>query len=643
MLYNPYVLSYDLSALVLYLLIILIFFRKKDVYRVQNRYFVIMIFVEIFSVIGDVAGTTMTANPEIFPLWAGSIFHVVYLFFHASIMPVFTCYLILACNIQRKLSPVKYTVIFVPWIVVTLMILSNPIHHRIFYYNEMSEYTRGPWMLYMYATAVYYMLLNIFLLTRYRKSLSTDKFTSVLIFIVASIIATVVQMFYKYLLIELFAEAIAGLWILFTIENDDEVISPQNKIYNRKAFMAAVNTPLESNNDFRVMLVKLTNISYYTNLLGYSFVQKVTCNIADFLSRTAGFTNVFDLENGTFAIIVDDKAKKKEDGSSVEDAICQAFLSNWFFEDTELDFNTQLSIINIPQDVDNIEDLMTIADLTKVKTGSKVTIVQNDFLQQVKRQAEVENAIITAIHKNNFKVYFQPIWDSKENRIHSAEALVRLFDDDLGEISPAEFVPIAEKNGAIGSIGEFVFTETCRFYKENDLKSLGIDFIEVNMSTAQLVHKDLASRLDSIMKRYGLESHTINLEITESSAIDTPDAFLKTIKELRSLDFNLSLDDYGTGYSNISYIFNMDFAIIKIDKSVLWEAEKNDTARIILENTVHMIKEMNLRIVVEGVETEKQKDLVVSLGCDYLQGYLFCKPVPETQFISYVKEFNELD
>ena len=643
MLYNPYVLSYDLSALVLYLLIILIFFRKKDVYRVQNRYFVIMIFVEIFSVIGDVAGTTMTANPEIFPLWAGSIFHVVYLFFHASIMPVFTCYLILACNIQRKLSPVKYTVIFVPWIVVTLMILSNPIHHRIFYYNEMSEYTRGPWMLYMYATAVYYMLLNIFLLTKYRKSLSTDKFTSVLIFIVASIIATVVQMFYKYLLIELFAEAIAGLWILFTIENDDEVISPQNKIYNRKAFMAAVNTPLESNNDFRVMLVKLTNISYYTNLLGYSFVQKVTCNIADFLSRTAGFTNVFDLENGTFAIIVDDKAKKKEDGSSVEDAICQAFLSNWFFEDTELDFNTQLSIINIPQDVDNIEDLMTIADLTKVKTGSKVTIVQNDFLQQVKRQAEVENAIITAIHKNNFKVYFQPIWDSKENRIHSAEALVRLFDDDLGEISPAEFVPIAEKNGAIGSIGEFVFTETCRFYKENDLKSLGIDFIEVNMSTAQLVHKDLASRLDSIMKRYGLESHTINLEITESSAIDTPDAFLKTIKELRSLDFNLSLDDYGTGYSNISYIFNMDFAIIKIDKSVLWEAEKNDTARIILENTVHMIKEMNLRIVVEGVETEKQKDLVVSLGCDYLQGYLFCKPVPETQFISYVKEFNELD
>ncbi|MBQ1392080.1 MAG: EAL domain-containing protein, partial [Lachnospiraceae bacterium] len=213
-------------------------------------------------------------------------------------------------------------------------------------------------------------------------------------------------------------------------------------------------------------------------------------------------------------------------------------------------------------------------------------------------------------------------------------------------ISPDEFIPIAEKNGSIIKIGEYVFEEVCRLYTENKLYELGIEFIEVNLSVVQCMNKKLGESFSRILEKYNLDASHINLEITESAAASNQRTLIDSVVELNNLGFTFSLDDYGTGYSNFSYMLGMPFSIIKLDRSILWSAMnpktgmQDENAMMFLESTMHMMRRMNYKIVVEGVETIEQKKVLEEFRCDYIQGFYFSKPVPEDIFIDYVKQAN---
>ena len=258
----------------------------------------------------------------------------------------------------------------------------------------------------------------------------------------------------------------------------------------------------------------------------------------------------------------------------------------------------------------------------------------------------IERLIDKALKNKSFEVYYQPIWNSNAGRFTSAEALCRLIDSEYGIIPPDEFIPVAERNGSILDIGLFVFEEVCRSYQEERLSSLGIEYVEVNLSVVQCLSKNLMRSFDEILNKYQLSAEKINLEITESATTENQKVMYDTIEVLNNSKFSFSLDDYGTGYSNISYMYEMPFSIIKIDKSILWKAkdprtgESEKNGYIYLENTIHMLKEMGYSVLVEGVETVEQKMLLEELGCDYLQGYYFSQPVQKQVFTDFIKVVN---
>ena len=284
---------------------------------------------------------------------------------------------------------------------------------------------------------------------------------------------------------------------------------------------------------------------------------------------------------------------------------------------------------------------MLLTDTRFTNEEKRTLVGQHDNLRFLKKRVLIETALDNALRNETLQVYFQPVWDSKTGKIKCAEALARLFDSELGFIPPDEFIPVAEKNGTIIQLGEFVFAKVCELYQKEHLRDLGIEHINVNLSPVQCMNHNLAKNFAKILEKNALSASCINLEITESAAIHSQEIFTRTIQELRNMRFELSLDDYGTGYSNAAYIFNMDFNTIKLDKSILWEAEEKANARIILKNSIRMIKEMNLKIVVEGVETENQKNLVTALGADYCQGFFFSKPLPIQEFLVFCRDFRE--
>ena len=288
--------------------------------------------------------------------------------------------------------------------------------------------------------------------------------------------------------------------------------------------------------------------------------------------------------------------------------------------------------------------MLSLIDSDNSITDQVVSIFSGEDLQFVKRKSDVEAAIKRAIDNNSLQVYYQPIWDSSRNRINSCEALVRLIDDELGFVSPDEFIPISEQTGQILDIGMFVFETVCKNIKEQNFKDLGIEFVDVNLSPVQCMQSNLDETFKMIMDKYGVTTDQINLEITETAAAESPEMFTETMNKLKAMGFKFSLDDYGTGFANLSYMVDMDFHIIKIDKSILWNAEESEVARVILDNTIRMIKEMGVNIITEGVETSAQRDYLRSVGCDYCQGYYFSKPVERDKFVDYCRSYgNEIN
>ena len=222
----------------------------------------------------------------------------------------------------------------------------------------------------------------------------------------------------------------------------------------------------------------------------------------------------------------------------------------------------------------------------------------------------------------------------------SAEALLRLFDEEHGFISPELIVTAAEKSGAIHKIGEFVFEEVCKFVSSDEFKALGLDYIEVNLSVAQCMHGDLADKILMIMQQYNVSPRSINLEITETAASYSQRVMTDNLNKLSRAGIEFSLDDFGTGYSNMKRVVSLPLKIVKLDKSFVDEKE-NLKMWIFLQNTIKMLKDMNMEIVVEGIETKEMVDAFSNLKCDFIQGYYFSKAISKNDFVKFITDAQQ--
>ncbi len=383
--------------------------------------------------------------------------------------------------------------------------------------------------------------------------------------------------------------------------------------------------------------------NYYNKMIGFENMNGILNRISSWLEKMFSSYSVYDCGRGHFAALCDGISEEAVD--KIRSESMARFEKPWGKGKFSLIFPVQFGVIHLPDDAKTVENLFMIIDAPfdgKLSTELDAGKVIADY----ERNVLVERLIDKALKNKSFEVYYQPIWNYTTGKVQSAEALCRLIDDEYGMIPPDEFIPVSERNGSILEIGKLVFDEVCRSYKEDRFKSLGIEYVEVNLSVVQCMSRDLKEEFDATLEKYSLDAECINLEITESATTQNRKILLDTIETLKSRGFTFSLDDYGTGYSNITYMYEMPFSIIKIDKSILWKAmdpvtgEGQRNAVIYLENTVRMLKDMDYHILVEGVETLEQKMFLEKLEVDYLQGYYFSKPVRKQVFTDYLKVVN---
>ena len=635
-----YILEYDICALLVTTFLILFAYIKKNNKSRQNRIFLNVCILFWFATIFDLVSSYAANNPMYFKIWQMELFSMGYLLVQNVALYWVIVYIAVVLNLHYRWKKSSFIILSIPIIIDVALILTNPIHQQIFYFTPDKMYYHGYLMNVLYADAFVYLITGILLLIKYHDALGPIKLISFILVFVFSCIPVGYQMVNSEVLIQLFFESMALLAILLAMENADEVINPITKTYNRYALLNDIETNRKNSIHYSLISVKIANFRYYNQTLGVVRMAKMIGCIAEWFNSVFDdpLINVYYAENARFTILVYNE--RRERIREITETVFNRFNNKWSCSNIKLNLPAEIAVFNVPRDIKESEQILLNVD-TRFDTKLQETkIIYGDSSTESSRRIAIEQAIRKAIAKRSFLVYFQPIWDVKNEKIHSAEALVRMIDDDLGFLPPDEFISIAEENGSIIEIGEIVLDKVCRSYQEHNMQKLGLDYIEVNLSVLQCLSENLVTDICGILDQAGMPAIHINLEVTESAMMSNHDLFFQTINELKAKGFSFSLDDYGTGYSNISYIFELPFELIKIDKGLLWASDTKAKAKALLEHTIQMMHAIGLKTVVEGAETKEHIELLKNLETDYIQGFYFSKPLPVEDFVRYCKKIN---
>jgi EAL domain-containing protein (putative c-di-GMP-specific phosphodiesterase class I) len=249
-------------------------------------------------------------------------------------------------------------------------------------------------------------------------------------------------------------------------------------------------------------------------------------------------------------------------------------------------------------------------------------------LKEFIRSAEIEHKLKEAVFNSNFILHFQPQYYCGSNELRGMEALVRWKDNDEGMINPSIFIPIAEKNGAIVPIGSWVVEQGIKQYAEWRDKYNTHSIMSINISAIQFARESFVNDILKLLDKYNVDAKDIELEVTESVLIDDFDSITQKLKSLREHGLKISLDDFGTGFSSLSYLKRLPIDTLKIDKSFIDTVLTDTATRIITESIVSMVRTLGYECIAEGVENKQQYDYLNSIGCDIIQGFLLGKPQP---------------
>lgn len=632
-----YVLHYDIAALVICLTVLFHHFTRRRVKTKVTKIFLILIYLQMLSGTLDIVTSLMIDRVLQVSLPWMYFWNIVYLLSFNIVTPVFICYLIHITRGNAQWSVRDYILVWVPYMVDVMLIVSSPITHGAFYIDENLNYGHN-WSFYIvYGISIIYLMVAIWRVHKYRYNIKRYHRVMVYFYIVATILSVVVQMIMPDILIIHFAVSVSFFLVYLSLENPDSYIDSSVGVFNREGYILTLRGEVDSKNKFRLIGVYLSGLRYLNETIGVENKKALIGEITNFLASLNGRDKVFRLSNTKFVVLAEDDDELEQ---SIVDSITERFVTPFEVNNTDVPLEPALAILRYPEDADNLDNIMDLLDysMNELMENTERTVIYagEDVVSKRHREGRILQIMTKAIHDKDFEMFYQPIYSVEHKRYDSAEALLRLKNSDIGYISPEEFIPIAEKNGMILEIGEFVFENVCQFIMKNKVWKHGIDHIHINLSVVQCMQDDLAEKFLDVMREVDLPPHRIKLEVTETAAVVSSTSLSMNMNALHEAGIMFALDDYGTGFSNAISLIEYPYNTIKIDKSVVWAAMENENAKKVLGHTVAMLKSLNMSIVAEGVESYEQSEELIAMGCDYLQGYYYSKPISGEDFLELV-------
>ena len=540
----------------------------------------------------------------------------------------------ITANFLRSFVPISVVVL------TELFVLFNPLTHWCWYYDENRVFHRA-WgeYVFVYSLSVLWIAAAFVLAMLSWNILSKGRKRSLAICYLLAGAGIVIQLLSENYRVEVLMEALGFSGALLFIENEDDRRNVELDAYNSAAFSLDVTAIRKNRIPVQILIVRDIGSDTAADNRSPGAVTREAIGLAvsEYLGTVVRRYFIYAIGGGRFALTLynysDDAAHQ------LAQTIQRRFESPWHISGTDTDLAARIMLVRMPENAQSAEDVLYIARCP-IPALMQETILEGKSLDWITRRSAVEQAVLHGLEQGSFEVYYQPTYNL-DKTLHGAEALLRMEDKTLGRIFPDEFIPVAEELGMVNMLDEFVLREVCAFLRTGIPQRSGMECINVNLSVLECMREGFADHVRALVETYGVRRQMINFEITESVDAKDYSRLAKAIDRLKQDGFLFSIDDYGTGYSNITSLFSLGVDIIKIDKSILWNAEKSKLGMTLLETTVRLVHRMKKKALMEGVETEAHMELLRALGCDYLQGFYFAKPLTRAEFLRHIGQQEE--
>ncbi|MFA5516451.1 MAG: EAL domain-containing protein [Desulfuromonadales bacterium] len=421
----------------------------------------------------------------------------------------------------------------------------------------------------------------------------------------------------------------------------DALTGLPNRLHVQIVLERAIATARREREEVAVMFIDLDRFKIINDTLGHSAGDALLVEVGGRIRSLLRDSDVVARLGGDEFVVVITGEPNFSGAGHLAKRIIAALARPYEVDGHRLHNTASIGIAIFPQDGENVETLMKCADTAmyhaKNEGRSRFHFYTENMNLTAREHLVMENSLHTALQRDEFVVHYQPQADLATGQLVGAEALIRWMHPERGLVSPVEFIPVAEESGLILPIGEWVLRRVCAQIREWREAGLPPIPVAVNLSARQFRQDNLAEHIGGILDEYGLQPAEIELEITESTAMEHADAAAAVLHTLHRAGFGIAIDDFGTGYSSLSYLKRFPVDKLKIDRSFIMDipADSNDAA--IAQAVIQMASGLGLKVIAEGVETEVQRNFLRERGCHFMQGFWYSKPLDAATFSEFLQ------
>ncbi len=423
----------------------------------------------------------------------------------------------------------------------------------------------------------------------------------------------------------------------------DALTGLPNRLVFEDKLLAAVGRADQSRQRLAVLFIDLDGFKPINDSFGHSSGDAVLRQVGDRLRRLSRANDTMARVGGDEFLMLLEGEVDEQTAAQVATRMLATLSEPYSIGSREVAVSCSIGIVFYP-DGGASPKLIARADAAmyaaKRSGGACYCFFEASMEADAHEQLDLQRDLRLALEKKELELYYQPKVDAHSGKVTAAEALLRWKHPVKGMIGPATFIPVAERFGLIGALGNWVIEDACRQSRAWRDKGLRMR-VAINLSAFQMRQDDLVERITTALARHRIDPSLLTCEITESVAMEDTRATQVTFQRLGEAGVHLSIDDFGTGYSSLGYLRKLPAEELKIDRSFVMDIETSADARAVVDAVIHLAHALGLKVVAEGVETERQRDVLIQMGCDELQGYLFAKPMSARALLLWASDDRE--
>ena len=422
----------------------------------------------------------------------------------------------------------------------------------------------------------------------------------------------------------------------------DNLTNLPNRFYGYSKLEQAIINARKSRKKIALLFLDLDEFKNINDSLGHAAGDLLLKILSARYQSVIRQTDTIARLGGDEFMMIIENLSYENDAELIADKCLEACADPCMLDSSEILISVSIGIAIFPTHGRDAKTLMRNADTAMYKSKARGknnwTTYHEGMADRATNHIRIKSELNKALLRDELSINYQPIIDIHNNEITGSEALLRWYSPYLGEVPPDQIIPIAEETGLIIPLGLWILKRACTHAKQwQDITQKPLP-VAVNISALQLKQKDFVYQLKTILKKTKLPPELLILEITESAFIDDSEFILSQLSQLNAMNIHCSLDDFGMGYSSLSYIRHLPFKSLKIDKAFIQGIHTNTNDLNLVNSIIEMSKNLKLNVIAEGVETVEQLELIRSMNCYFVQGWLFSKPLSYEKFISYIQK-----